>query len=50
MTEQEYTTALKRIDQIFDAELGTLEYYELINLAVSIEEYELLHFPIIEGE
>lgn len=45
-TEQDYNKALKRLELIFDAELGTKEGDELEILGILIGEYENKHFPI----
>lgn len=45
-TEQEYQTALARLEEIFDAEPGTAEGDELEVLALFIEQYEDLRYPI----
>ncbi|MBQ9205708.1 MAG: DNA-binding protein [Treponema sp.] len=45
-TEEEYTAALARIDDLFDAEQGTAEADELEFLVALVELYEKEHFPI----
>ena len=45
-TEEEYEAALARIDEIFDAEMGTAEGEELDELADLVESYEDKHYPI----
>ena len=45
-TEADYNTALKRIDELFDAEQGTPEADELELLVALVELYEKEHFPI----
>ncbi len=45
-SEQEYDEALKRLDQIFDAEEGTIEGDEAAVLIMLIDEYEAVHYPI----
>ena len=45
-SESEYNKALKRLDIIFDAEPGTKQGEELELLALLIEEYENIHYPI----
>ena len=45
-TEKDYNKALKRIELIFDAKKGSKEGDELEILAILIEQYENLHFPI----
>ena len=45
-TEEDYNAALKRIEELFDAEKGTPEADELELLVALIELYEKEHFPI----
>ena len=45
-TEEEYNKALKRIEELFDAESGTQEADELELLVTLVELYEKEHFPI----
>ena len=45
-TEEEHTTALARISEIFDAEPNTPEGTELNLLVTAVEDYEKIHFPI----
>ena len=45
-TEEEYEAALARIDEIFDAEMGTSEGEELDELADLVESYEDKYYPI----
>ncbi len=45
-TENDYNEALKRIEELFDAEPGTPEADELELLAALVELYEQEHFPI----
>ena len=45
-TEKDYDEALKRIEQLFDAEEGTPEAEELELLSTLVELYENEHFPI----
>ena len=45
-TEEEYEAALARIDEIFDAEMGSSEDEELDELADLVESYEDKHYPI----
>lgn len=45
-TEKDYKQALKRLEIIFDAKLGSKEGEELELLALLIENYENIHFPI----
>jgi len=45
-TKADYKEALKRVDQIFDAEVGTPEGDELDILATLVEKYEDEHYPI----
>lgn len=44
--EQEYNEAIRYLDQIFDALPGSNEYEELGILALIIEDYEKIHYPI----
>ncbi len=44
--EKDYQQALKRLEQIFDAEKGTKEGDELEILSILIDKYESEHFPI----
>lgn len=45
-TEQEYKEALKRLELIFDAKIGTPESDEADVLGLLIDEYEKKHYPI----
>lgn len=45
-TEAEYDTALKRVEEIWNAEQGTPEGEELDKLVDTIEEYEAVHYTI----
>jgi HTH-type transcriptional regulator / antitoxin HigA len=45
-TEEDYETALQRIDSLMEAEAGTPEADELEVLATLVELYEEKHFPI----
>ena len=45
-TESDYNEALKRIEELFDAEAGTAEADELELLVALVELYEKEHFPI----
>jgi HTH-type transcriptional regulator/antitoxin HigA len=45
-TEQDYNKALKRLEQIFHAEIDTLEGDEAEVLSILIEKYEHEHYPI----
>lgn len=45
-TETDYRDALKRMEQIFDAEIGTVESDEADILGLMIDEYEKKHYPI----
>lgn len=45
-TEDDYNQALERLEQIFDAELGTKEGDELEILGILIDKYENEFFPI----
>ena len=45
-TETDYTQALKRLEIIFSAEIGTTESDEADVLGLLIDEYEKKHYPI----
>ncbi len=45
-TEQEYEPALKRVDELMEAELGTPEGEELDVLVDLVEAYESRHVPM----
>jgi HTH-type transcriptional regulator/antitoxin HigA len=45
-TETDYNLALKRLEIIFSAEIGTVESDEADVLGLLIDEYEKKHFPI----
>jgi len=45
-TEQDYKIALKRLEQIFDARIGTAESDEADVIGLLIDEYEKKHYPI----
>jgi|APIni6443716594_1056825.scaffolds.fasta_scaffold317906_1 HTH-type transcriptional regulator/antitoxin HigA len=45
-TEVDYQKALKRLEDIFDAKIGTPEGDEADILGLMIDEYEKKHFPI----
>jgi HTH-type transcriptional regulator / antitoxin HigA len=45
-TEEDYETALGRIEEIFDAEPDTPDGEELEILAALVEVYEKKHFPV----
>lgn len=45
-SEQDYNAALERLEDIFDAKVGTKEGDEVEILGVMIDEYEKLHYPI----
>ncbi len=45
-TEKDYNQALKRLETIFDAKLGSAEGDELEVLGILINQYENEHFPI----
>ncbi len=45
-TDEDYEAACKRIDEIFQAALGTSEEDELEILLTLVEKYEKRHFPI----
>lgn len=45
-TEADYNKALKRLEEIFDAKLGTSESDELEMLGLLIDDYENKFYPI----
>ncbi len=45
-TEKDYREALKRMEEIFDAEIGSLDSDEADILGMMIEEYEKKHYHI----
>ena len=45
-TDQEYQIALKRLEDIFDAPIDSLEGDEADILSIFIEKYEEEHYPI----
>jgi len=45
-TETDYRTALKRLEKVFDAEIGTLKSDEADILGLLIDDYENKHYPI----
>jgi HTH-type transcriptional regulator/antitoxin HigA len=45
-SETDYENALKRLDEIFDAKVGTPESDEADILGLLIDEYEKKHYPI----
>ncbi len=45
-TEMDYKAALKRLEEIFDAQLGTPDSDELEILGLMVDEYENKHYPI----
>tara|TARA_Y100000814_G_scaffold287017_1_gene256657 strand:- start:478 stop:846 length:369 start_codon:yes stop_codon:yes gene_type:complete len=45
-TEIDYEKALERLDEIFDAKIGTKESDEADILGLLIDEYEKKHYPI----
>ncbi len=45
-TETDYNEALKRLDEIFDAEIGTEESDEADILAILVDQYEKIHHAI----
>lgn len=45
-TEQEYQAALRRLEEVWEAEPGTPESDELDVLSVLVEAYEDEHYPI----
>ena len=45
-TESDYRIALKRLEEIFDADIGTSESDEADILGLLIDDYENKHYPI----
>jgi len=45
-TELDYRAALKRLEEIFDAKLGSSESDELEILGLMVDDYENKHYPI----
>lgn len=45
-TDADYRAALKRLEEIFDAKLGTPESDELEILGLMVDDYENKHYPI----
>jgi HTH-type transcriptional regulator/antitoxin HigA len=45
-TDTDYRAALTRLEEIFDAQLGTLEGDELEILSLLVDDYENKHHPI----
>ena len=45
----EYLLALKRLEEVFDAEIGTTESDEADLLSIVIDDYEKKHFPITKN-
>lgn len=45
-TESDYRNALNRLEQVFDAKLGTAESDEADILALIVDEYEKKHYAI----
>jgi len=45
-TDADYRAALKRLEEIFDAKLGTTESDELEILGLMVDDYEKKHYPI----
>ena len=45
-TESDYRLALKRLKDVFDTPIGTLESDEADILGLMIDEYEKKHYPI----
>jgi len=45
-SEADYRAALKRLEEIFNAEIGTPESDELDILGLMVDDYENKHYPI----
>jgi len=46
ISEQEYNKVIERIEQIIDAEGGTIEGKELKHLSKLVQNYEEINFPL----
>lgn len=44
--EQEYEAGLERLSALMDAEAGSAEELELVELSIALEKYEDIHYPI----
>ncbi|MDW3650988.1 MAG: hypothetical protein R8P61_28180 [Bacteroidia bacterium] len=49
LTDADVDKASKRIEEIWDAEEGTPEYYELDILTLLVSEYERKQYPLTEA-
>ena len=49
-TESDYRMALKRLEKIFDAPIGTVESDEADILGLLVDEYEKKYYPIEEPD
>ena len=45
-TEADYRLALKRLEEVFEAPIGTIESDEADILGLMVDEYEKKHYPI----
>ncbi len=45
-TETDYKIALKRLEEVFDAEIGTSESDEADIIGLIVDDYENKHYPI----
>ena len=45
-TEADYRLALKKLEEVFDASIGTIESDEADILGLMVDEYEKKHYPI----
>ncbi len=45
-TEKDYEDSLSRMEEIFDAKIGTIESDEADILGLLIDDYEKKHYPI----
>lgn len=45
-TDTDYRLALKRLEEVFDASIGTIESDEADILGLMVDDYEKKHFPI----
>ena len=46
LNEEDYQIAIKRLEAIFDASIGTTESDVADELAKMVDEYEQAHYPI----
>lgn len=46
-TEEDYQQALEQLSVLFDAKIGSADSYEADLLALLVDEYENMHYPIL---